>query len=140
LPKAPVFAIKVIMYRSFRTILVLLLSLSMAWLPMPSLAAMSDGTPQLQQTAPCHSAMARGDSADDATIDSTDISPGETAHNCCCDGCDSSCDSGCVQGGNMAVLSSDNRVSADKHHAFQVSASDHLNGLTYSPPIPPPLV
>lgn len=141
------------MLRPFRTIIALMLSVALAWLPMQSVAAMSDGasrdgTPQAgspragsamagsamaQQAVPCHSTMASGDA-------SADLALSETANCCCCDGCDSSCDSGCVQGSSMAVLSSDNRFSADKHHVFRVSASVHLNGLSYSPPLPPPLV
>jgi len=111
----------------------------MAWLPLQSYAGMSDAgksadASMVPAAVHCHGSMT-SDSADGISDTANKLS-----QNCCCDGCDSSCDSGCMHGGNMAVLSSDNRVSADKHHAFQVSTPDHLNGLTYSPPLPPPLV
>ena len=124
----------------------------MTWLPMQSYAVMADtGMPAdgssdaspAQVAVHCHGDVA-SNIADSTGHAMGKMSDGRMSDKCCCGDCDSSCDvgcaSGCAQHVSMAVLSQVDILSIEKVHIAHVSVAFALNGLSYSPPLPPPLV
>ena len=135
------------MYRIFRQFLALILSLSLAWLPMQSFAdggasamtkhasqlesrVVTDVTP-VQKAVHCHGSMQQ---------DSTAAAEQQTGHKCCCDGCDAKCSNDCMHSFNIAVLEPVGVMSIDSVHTGYASLSIALTSRAWSPPIPPPLV
>lgn len=117
------------MNRTLRTICSLLLSLSLAWLPMQSFAMMhAMGNTQLEQPADTDSGCEHGSGMI------------EKSANCCADNCGTDCDSGCSKVSQAATLfMADSNVSITGSASYPDSLSD-LHSRAPSPPLPPPLI